>query len=274
MRAERATTATAGGYSLAEMLVATAVVGILATGVAGLLLGQGRLFEAHEEAVTARQDVRAAVDVMASELRFAGAGDVVRAEPDRLEVRFVLIRAVVCASEGRDAATIFVYDSVAAPNLPRGFRGVAVSDGEGFAYRDGWRGRVIGEGGEARAVCVGAGAPADRRPSAYRTLAGWSSLPGGSPRRGDLLRVYGLLTYRLDPARRSEGLALWRNRQELAAPFGGGSSFAYRTPSGVVPSVPAEKATAVREVHLRLSRPEAGERETHRYVVPLRGGPR
>lgn len=259
------------GYSLAEMLVATAVVGILATGVAGLLLGQGRLFEAHEEAVLARQTVRAAVEVLASELRRAGPGDLVRAGADGLEVRFDILRAVVCGSDGRDVATILVYDGVAAPNVPSGFRGVAVSDGKGFVYRDGWRGRVADEGEAPRSICVASGAPGDRRPDAYRTLAGWSSLPEGPPPRGALLRVYGLLSYRIEPARRTPGLALWRNRQELAAPFGASSSFAYRTPSGLVSSVAAERVGRVREVHLRLT-PLAPERgESLRYVVPLGG---
>lgn len=270
MNATRAGTERQGGYSLAEVLVAAAVVGVLAAGVAGLLLGQGRFFEAHERDVLARQGAASAVEMLASELRSAGAGEIVRAEPDRLEVRFVLLRAVVCGSDGRDVATILVYDRVAAPNVPSGFRGVAVSDGEGFVYHDGWRGRVVAEGGQPRAVCLRAGAPGDREPEAYRTLAGWSSLPGDPPGRGTLLRVYGLLTYRFGPARRGRGVALWRNRQEVAASFGSASSFRYRTPAGVVPGVAPGGLVGIREVRLRLTPSPPGGGRTLRYVVPLR----
>jgi hypothetical protein len=145
----------------------------------------------------------------------------------------------VCDSTGPDEAVVFVYDSVAAANLPAGFRGVAISPpaDSTWAFADGAALVVLDTGSGPRAICAGAGAPAAAPDNRYRRLAGFgSAFRAGAPPRGTLLRFYGRLTFSFTIGR---GLSsLRRNSQELATPFGG-TAFSYHLSDGSVDSAPA-----------------------------------
>jgi len=227
------------GFSLHELLVAVTVATVIGGALISLIRSQSRYYGRQEDTVVAQQNIRAVYDLMGAEVRSASGADFLVAGPDSFAVRSDVSRAVVCDSTGPDEAVVFVYDSVAAANLPPGFRGVAISPpvDSTWAFADGAALAVLDTGSGPRAICAGAGAPAAAPDNRYRRLAGFgTAFPAGAPPRGTLLRFYGRLTFSFTIGR---GLSsLRRNSQELATPFGG-AAFSYRLSDGSVDSAPA-----------------------------------
>ncbi|MFQ5689648.1 MAG: PilW family protein [Gemmatimonadota bacterium] len=267
-----------GGFTLLEALVSVIVAGLLGTATLTLLRGQNRFYGYTDDAVYAQQNLRAATDLLASELRMAAPTDLLAATPDSVSVRFDLVRAVVCDSTAPDEATLFVYDSVTNANLPS-FRGTAFSGpyDSAFAYADGWAGNVTETGGAPRTDCVARGAPGGASSGAYRRVVGWQARFGGDvPDRGSLVRVYGRLTYRFAPSSFGSGLAIWRNNQELVSPFVSGARFQYVLNDGSVTGTVAPSAfAAVRTLRLTATARgdganRSGVQRSISFDVPLR----
>lgn len=249
------------GFSLVEVLVTLVVAGIVAGAVVAVLLAQGRSYAVSADRTHAQQSLRAAADLVSTELGSARPGDLAAATADSVVVRHDVLRAVVCSSDGAGggSATLFVYDSVDGPNLPANFRGYAFSDpGSRDWVRAEWGDRssspLAVETGTGRLACESRGAPAGRAGWRYRTVTGWL-LPGGFdsvPAPGAVVSRYGRLAYRLRPSSFDEaGVAVWRNRQEMVSPFGAGARLGYRTEDGTVrSSVPAAELGTVRAVRV------------------------
>lgn len=250
------------GFTLVEYLVATVLATIIGGAVLSLILSQNRFYARHAEYLRARQLVRATGDLVAGELRMAGPGDLLAADADSVSVRFDVSRGVVCgATPALDEATVFVFDSVTNANLPGGTLGYAVSapSDSGFVYDDGWA-PAVDLSAAAKTTCIDRGARDHPESWRYRILTGWSSSAlGGTPEPGSLLRKYGRLTYRFDPSSFGSGTALWRNDQELVAPFESGAAFSYVLAGGDTVSSPGSLAD-VRAV--RLTATAVGEEDS------------
>lgn len=225
------------GFTLIEVLIAITVASILGAGILALVLGQNRFYGHNDDAIYAEQSLRAAMDLMASELRMASPDDILAAEPESVSVRFDLMRAVVCATDvtGSDEADVFVYDSVPNANLPPEFRGTAISGpyDDFFVYGDNWDGSGSPSAG-AELSCESNGSPEDEPASRYRRVTGWKSAFPDVPEVGSVVRVYGRLTYRFAGSGFGSGLAVWRNVQELVSPFEDGARFQYVMVDGSV----------------------------------------
>ncbi|MFQ5745966.1 MAG: prepilin-type N-terminal cleavage/methylation domain-containing protein [Gemmatimonadota bacterium] len=266
------------GFTLVELLVALVLSGLVGTAVVALLLGQGLFLRRTHNLALADQRLRAAADLMGSELREASAGDLVAAEPDSLTVRFTVRRSIVCDSAVGGVVRVFVYDSLSGPNLRGGIAGTAVlpPDDTTWARADGFAPALDRMGSAPRAACAARGAPATGAASSYRTLSGWrSALPGRLPPGGSLIRAYGTLTYRLAPSRFSAGVALWRDRQELVPSFAAGATFRYvLEDASVVASVPPGALADVRAVRFvataTAGRGRAIVRRSLAYDIPFR----
>ncbi len=217
------------GFTLVEALIALTVTLFLGTALIGLILGQSNFYGRSDDAIAAQQNLRAAADLMASELRLAGPRDLMVATPDSVTVRFDLVRAVVCDSTGSDQVTVVVYDTATTAAITGSFRGMAYSGplDSTFVYADGWTAAVDATGSTPEATCTGLGAPAGLPPAFYRSLSGWQGQFGDLPDRGSAIRLYGSLTYRLGPSALGPGIAIFRDAQELVAPLGGASQLRY-----------------------------------------------
>lgn len=223
------------GFTLVEVLGAMVIAVLLISALVSLVTTQNRYGLSALDQVDAEQAVRAAVDLASSELRMAGAGDLIAAGPDLVSIRFDLSRAVVCEVMGPDEVVLFVYDSVTDANVEMVTAGTAWA-GPGrqeFRYADGWMAAPADTGDDARELCAGSGATPAGGDDAYLVVDGWVGAFGGHvPGRGSLVRRYGQLTYRFGPSSFGSGWALWRGSQELVAPLSPGARFVYRMMDG------------------------------------------
>lgn len=224
----------AGGFTLVEMLIALVVAGVLAGSVVSLLMRQNSFYGKNDDAIYAQQTVRGTAELMASELRMAAPEDIELATSDSVQIRFDVLRGVVCGSSG-STVYYYVYDEPTGVNLPSG-RGTAVSDPDSasFSYKDGWDGSGSSSA-TALTVCTAAnGGVAQSADATLFRAVDWSGSGLATPDVGAVVRVYGNLTYGFGSSSFTSGTALWRNDQELVAPFDAGAAFQYVEQDGTV----------------------------------------
>lgn len=229
----------AAGFTLAELLVVMVVVGLIGAGVVGLMVDQNRFYGATQDRSFADVSRRGVADLVTSELRMLSTADLRRATADTILARFDLAQAVVCEVDGiTDNVTLVVHHRPD-PALPSGRTGTAYSSPfeADFVYADGWTSTFLAQGGgpmtPPKSTCVDDGAPPGLAPEQYR-IESWTGHPSGLPTAGSVVRVYGDLVYTFGASDQGSGLALWRNDQELVAPFGGGAAFSYVMDDGSV----------------------------------------
>lgn len=265
------------GFTLVEILITVVVAGVLGAAMMGLVLGQQKFYGQSDDTIIAQQNIRAAMDLMATELRMASPSDVVVARPDSVVVRFDILRAVVCAVTGANSADVFVYDSVASANLPSGLRGTAYSGAydSAFVYGNNFT-PTWSASGSAKTRCTNNGAPSTYPNSAYRSTAGWTGPFGVVPDRGSLLRWYGALAYSFGPSNSNTGDALWRNSDELVTPFEAGAVFRYVMADGsVLNNVSGPNVANIRQIRVMVAATGGGVnrygvRRPITYDIPLR----
>lgn len=254
------------GYTLAELLVTLVVTGMIGAGVVGLLMGQTEFYGASEDRSFADLSRRGVSELVSTELRMLATSDLYKTKGDSIRARFDLRQAVVCDVDNTlDYVTLVVHHE---PNisLPSGRTGTAVSSpfAADFVYADGWTSSLVSEGGTAVTVCDANGAPSTLPSERYR-VEDWSGHPSGLPPVGSVVRVYGDLVYTFEPSQQGAGLALWRNDQELVAPFSEGAEFNYIMNNGSKEvSVPNASQQDIR--HIRVSAEAIGD-GTNRYDV-------
>jgi len=199
----------------------------------------------------------------------ASATDLLAAESDSVAVRFDIMRAIVCDTTAADAATVMVYDTVAAWGLDGGFLGTAYSDPyeEGFEYADAFLPSTVSTGSGPKATCVANGAPSDNPDSNYAELSGWGgNFASGVPDPGAMVRFYSRLSYHFAPSSFfSSRTALWRGSQELVGPYENGATFSYVLNDGSVKTNVAV-ANFDRVVAIRLTATAVGD-GANRYGV-------
>jgi prepilin-type N-terminal cleavage/methylation domain-containing protein len=220
------------GFTLVEILITVVVAGVLGAALMGLVLGQQRFYGHSDDTIIAQQNIRAAMDLMATELRMASPTDVMVARSDSVVVRSDILRAVVCGVTGGDEATVFVYDSVTSANLPPAFRGTAYSGAydSTFVYGDGFT-PSNSIGGPAIGTCTGNGSPTGQPNWTYRRTSGWTGQFGAVPDRGSLLRWYGALNGTVLNSVTGPNMANIRQVRVVVAATGGGvNRFGVRRP--------------------------------------------
>ncbi len=226
------------GFTLVEALIGLVISGILASAMLSLMLGQSRFYERTDDQIWAEQSNRATFDLVSSELRMASAEDLLAAESDSIAVRFDIMRAIVCDSTAADAATLMVYDTVAAWGLDGGFIGTAYSDPyeEDFEYADAFLPSTVSSGSGPKATCVANGSPTTPPDNSFAELSGWSgNFTNGVPDRGGMVRFYSRLSYHFSPSTFFQSrTALWRGAQELVGPFENDAAFSYVMDDGSV----------------------------------------
>lgn len=234
------------GFTLVEVIVAMSITGMVATALLSLIMAQSRFYQRTDDQISAEQSAQATFELVSSELRMAGATDLMAAEADSVTFRFDIVQAVVCDSTGSDEATLYVYDRVTNANLTSSFFGVALSlpYETDYEYEDGWNPTASASGSGPKADCVAAGEGGAGLDSDYLRLTGWAGrFTGGVPERGAIVRGYGKVTLRVAASTFfTSRWSLWRGTQELVGPFDAGAAFAYVMDDGSVQAsvVPAD----------------------------------
>jgi len=257
------------GFTLVEALIALTISGIVATALVSLLLAQSRFYQRTDDQMSAEQAAQATFDLVSSEIRMAGADDLMEAEADSVTFRFDLLQGIVCEPTGSDEVAMHVFERTANAGLTSSFVGVAVSDPyeTTFEYEDSWNPTPSASGSGPRADCVAAGGDGSGPDGDYLRISGWTSrFSAGVPQRGALVRVYGQVTYKLASSSFFDGQwALWRGTQELVGPFEAGATFSYvMSDASVQSSVASSDLEEVVAVRLTATAVGAG---TNRYDV-------
>ena len=218
------------GFTLVEIMIGLILAGAIGMAALRLLQTQDRFYSHLNHGVNAEQSLRAAADVVSSELRMSVPTDLMAATADSVSIRFDVSQAVVCGTTG-GTAQIFVYDSVSNANLSTSL-GTAWSGpySSTYQYNDGWTGSSS-QGMGPKTTCTANGTPNIAGTALYRSVTGWSSTV---PPRGSIVRRYRQLTYRIAPSTMGNGSALWRGQQEFVGPVDPTSSFAYVMDDGTV----------------------------------------
>jgi len=234
------------GFSLAELVVALFLAGIIGLALARLVISQARFVAGQDGMLQARSTVRAALNVMASELRALTPGGLLAATADSVTVRVPYAFGVACQQSGGGTNVSLLPSDSSIYN---------VASASGYAFRDSsgtWQFK------EPAAVASGTCSPAG---PAITTLSatGWSArVVRVAPNdvrtaEGSIVYLYQLVRYALAPSATIPGrTALWRTvlstgtRDELVAPFDTGSTFQFlvgsrltarTTPPGLLDSV-------------------------------------
>ncbi len=259
------------GFSLIEVLLVLALLGAVSSAAIWLFIRNSRFYDRSDETIGARENLRATLDLLSSEVRQASPADFLAADSDSLAIRFDVSRAIVCDSVALDDVALVVFDTVRAANVPSAFRGTAISSpyDSSFTFLDGWRPSVTGTGSGPRAACEVRGSSVDVPSSRFRSVGGWRSRYGKLPSAGSFVRIYGRLSYRLGKSSFEPGLGVWRNGQELASPFAEVSSFSYVLEGGAEQSaVPVAALGLIRAVRIRLV--ATGRSGRARFQPPVR----
>lgn len=248
------------GFTLVELLVAMVLAAIIGGAVISLLIRQNQFYSQFGEYIYADQTARATGELLAGELQGSGPGDLVAAEADSVSVRYGGYQAVVCSTNpSLNQATLFVYDSATNANLSStlGYATTAPTD-SAWTYDDGWWPNVSISTG-AKNDCLDNGAPDEPEAWRYRRLVGWNSTTMQPElERGSIVRKYGQLTFKFAPSSFGSGTALWRNTQELVAPFEADAAFSYVLENGDTVSSP----TALADVRaVRITATAVGEED-------------
>lgn len=212
------------GFTLVELLLALTVTALVGGSMVVLLLGQRRFYDSDGATIAARQSLRATADLFGREIRGGAASDLMAARSDSVTLRADLVRGVVCSAAG---GTVTYYAYASPPANLSGTRGTAVTApyDSTAAYDDGWDGSGATASAAARDACQAAGSPGSAGPAVYRSVS-WTGTSLPFPQRGARIRIYAPLTYRVAPSSSATGLAVRREGQELAVPFGS-VAFAY-----------------------------------------------
>lgn len=268
------------GFTLVEMLVALVITGIMAGAVISLLMGQNRFYGSTDDVVFAEQNLRATSDLLSSELRSiypasgSGNSDLVTAQSGELTFRVDTHRGVVCHVTSGDDVYAFLFSEPAAPNVdgsaPRGYAVREAFSGSAWTYDESWdpRGgltRSTGQGTTITETCESNGGPADDADnySQFVVFDGWAGTT--VPADGSILRLFGRVSYTFGASGFGSGTAIFRNGQELAAPFESDAAFSYvMAGGGVQSSVSSSDFGSVERI--RVSATAVGEGQ-NRYDV-------
>ena len=235
------------GFTLTELVVAMAVLAILGTALARLLLNNSRFVARQEAQLDARQTARAAMNLMTAELRAVTDSGITIISATGIGFRMPVAFGMLCGvSSGTTIASLAPVDSVIYNS--GGIDGVAWWDSDGD-YRS--LAGVTMSPSAATGVC-----DADSiRVIPDGNLVALSSAALGNP--GDVFYAYRTVVYVFAASAMLPGrIALWRRESggssvELLAPFSTDAGITYLVGSDLRED-PSPTLGSIRGVRLRL----------------------
>jgi type II secretory pathway pseudopilin PulG len=90
----------AAGFTLVEVIVAFLLFGVVMFSAVGLFMSQRAMYSIQTDKITVQQNVRAAVDLVAAELRTLPDNSVLHGRPDSVVVRYPFRWGLVCGPTG------------------------------------------------------------------------------------------------------------------------------------------------------------------------------
>lgn len=240
------------GFSLAELMVALVIAGVIGVALTRLMVNQARFVSGQETRMMARAGARAGFNVIVQELRSVTYGGLVAANPDSITVRVPVAFGVACrqVSGGRIGVSLLPRDSAL-------YAETAIS---GYAWQN-----SAGTWTFVEPATTSGGSIGDCTGASPRI----STIPGGTQIRltpndtaavGAPIYLYHTTRYALATSATITGrLALWRTllysntREELVVPFDTSSSFGFLVGSNLTyqAAVPSS-LDSVRGIRLRL----------------------
>lgn len=241
------------GFTLVELLVAMVVASLLGVGLTRMLISDSRFVGRQDAMLSARATARAAMNVMAVELRMVGDSGLVAAAPESVTVRVPYAFGMSCRTSGATIyASLMPLDSlVFATAAPGGIS---------------WRGTI----GDFAVVPTKTLTIAPSTDSTFCQADSIRVVPGGAlvtmsnvpatsvPPSGSIVYAYQLITYRFAPSGDLPGrIALWRDdgttNEEIAVPFDASAGFGFLVGVNLVPqAMPPADLSTVRGLELRL----------------------
>jgi prepilin-type N-terminal cleavage/methylation domain-containing protein len=234
------------GLTLVEVLITLAVLGLLGTALARLMISNSRFVSQQEAELEARQTARAAMNVMLPELRMVSDSGLLAAAPDSIRVRVPYAFGVFCRNE---FAVLAPPDSIV----------YATAQHAGIAYQlssglYGFNSTVTVTGTTT--------STADCDADSVRAIPGGLRLELSTANLappGRLFYLYQLVTYRFGASTALPGRrALWRHAQgaspeELLAPFDTAARFVFLVGPRLTPQLAVPAALdSVRGLEIRL----------------------
>jgi prepilin-type N-terminal cleavage/methylation domain-containing protein len=212
------------GFAITELLVALVIAGIIGVALTRLVINQSRFVSLQDGLMRARAGARAALNVLADDLRTIGDSGLVAVAPDSVTVRVPYATGIVCRSwAGR------IYVSI----LPSDATRYSTASLGGYMWRDSlarWHpveNVSMTTGAALFAVCL-LSTPVVQvlpAPNWPRTAVGLSPYPAAM-RTGTPVHLFERVTYRFGPSMEMPGRrALWRavpsagRNDELVVPF-------------------------------------------------------
>jgi type II secretory pathway pseudopilin PulG len=229
------------GFTLVELIISFMLFGVIMTSAVGLFMSQRAMYSVQTDKISVQTNVRAAVDLVANELRTLPDAAVLMGRRDSVTVRYPFRWGLVCGPTGTgppspdariylpDADDLFSGDAQA---------GIALRDTAGvWTFTDDttepWEDSLsIG----ATVACTeGASATVEAGDTAvadYRLWIDFYTYTGGEAFGGQQIIVYGEVTYRFGASDFEPGTrALFRvtsdGAQELSGLFDDDAGFVY-----------------------------------------------
>jgi len=235
----------ARGFVLAELLVALIIAAIIGVALTQLVVSQSRFAALQGGIVQARGGARAALNVMAADLRMVSDSGLVAAAHDSVTVRVPYAFGVACGQ---------VAGKVTVSLLPADSASYLAATASGYAWRDTTGKFVFVQPAAVSSSTTGncTSAAITNPPVTTLSATGWSpvavALPNDTrwtppgPPQGSIVYLYQLVQYAFAASGQLPGrIGLWRTvlstgqRDELVAPFDTSASFQFLVGTRLAP---------------------------------------
>jgi hypothetical protein len=245
------------GFVLAELLVAMLIAAIIGVSLTQLVISQSRFVALQSGIMQARGGARAALNVMAPDLRMVTDSGLVAAAPDSVTVRVPYAFGVTCMqAAGKTVTSLLPADSAA----------YVSASASGYAWRDSTGKYVFVEPATVTAsfwfLCSW---PFSNPNITILSTPGWSAQVvalGPNDLRtppGTVVYLYQLVRYAFAPSGQVPGqIGLWRTllstgqRDELVAPFDTSSGFQFLDSTFTPAATPPADLNRVKGLRLIL----------------------
>ena len=243
------------GFSIAELLVAMVIAGIIGVALARLILSQSRFVALQDGMMRARSGARAALNAITGELRAVTDSGLVQAGPDSITVRVPYAFGVACQQvSGKTVVSLIPTDSAL----------YGASTASGYAWRD-----SLGSFRFVEPATVSSGTcdiPAYDKSITTLSATGWTARNVAVAPNvlatpvGAIAYLYQTIRYAFAPSIEIPGRrALWRTvlstgtRDELVAPFDSSAKFQFLVGNTyALQSTPPAVLDSVRGVRVKL----------------------
>jgi prepilin-type N-terminal cleavage/methylation domain-containing protein len=233
------------GLTLMELLIAMLVLGILGTALTRLMISNSRFVGRQEALLEARQNARAAMHLMSTELRMVTDGNALRAvAAESVAVRIPYVFGVLCRNQ---TAVIMPADSVISASAVPG--GIA------------WRTSAGSYQFDSTVTMATGGPAADCTADSIRVVPGGRHMTlsrAGIAPVGTVFYMFQRVTYKFAPSVQLPGRrALWRRvggaaYEELLAPFATTARFAFLTGTRLTVQTTPPLLSQIQGLELRL----------------------